>query len=198
VRFYLPLVRQIVATTLRRSPPNVTRGELMSAGMFGLFDALRKGGANRSEAFTAYARIRIRGAVVDELRASDPLTRSMRRRATEAEATGIGWRTTVVSIDATPETGVEDTRDDASPADQLDNKRRSAELAKAMSALPPRERLVVDRYYLQDVPLTLVARELNVTLGRASQLRASGILRLQSMLGAAPAPGELAAADPAA
>jgi RNA polymerase sigma factor for flagellar operon FliA len=125
-------------------------------------------------------------------------TRVERRRATEAAATGVGWRTTVVGFDGTQEARIEDVRDGASPADQLDSKRQSAELAKAVSALPPRERIVVDRYYLQDVLLSRVAADLNVSVGRASQLRASGIHRLQSMLGAATAPRELAAADRAA
>src|SRR5262249_52312430 len=57
------------------------REYLFSAGMVGLLDALAKFDAERGIAFEAYARIRVKGAVLDELRSLDHLTRSMRRRS---------------------------------------------------------------------------------------------------------------------
>src|ERR1700733_544925 len=64
---YMPLVHQVVGRVLRKLPPNVLRDDLVAAGAFGLIDALRKS-VDRGPAFDWYARIRIRGAVVDELR----------------------------------------------------------------------------------------------------------------------------------
>src|SRR5215467_8820453 len=84
---YMPLVHQVVGRVLRKLPPNVLRDDLVAAGSFGLIDALRKS-VDRGPAFEWYARIRIRGAVVDELRAQDWLTRRARTRLAKTRAAG--------------------------------------------------------------------------------------------------------------
>jgi RNA polymerase sigma factor for flagellar operon FliA len=84
---YMPLVHQVVARLLRRLPPNVQREDLIAAGSYGLVDALRKS-PDRGPAFEWYARIRIRGAAVDELRSQDWLTRRARTRVAKAQAEG--------------------------------------------------------------------------------------------------------------
>lgn len=81
VREYAPIVYRVVRQVSERMPSSVDREYLFSAGMMGLLDALAKYDEGRGIAFEAYARIRIRGAVLDELRGMDHLTRSMRRRA---------------------------------------------------------------------------------------------------------------------
>src|SRR5258708_12470252 len=86
---------------LRKLPPNVLRDDLIAAGTFGLVDALRKS-ADRGPAFDWYARIRIRGAVVDELRAQDWLTRRARTRVARAQAEGVGGSAAVVGFDDLP------------------------------------------------------------------------------------------------
>src|SRR6185503_3671143 len=64
---------------MRRLPPNVRREDLFSAGMLGLYDSMRKnGGDEDGPKFEWYARIRIRGAILDELRAQDWLPRRAR------------------------------------------------------------------------------------------------------------------------
>src|SRR6185295_4970526 len=75
---HMPLVRQVVARFLRRLPANVLRDDLIAAGVFGLVDSLRKNGGDQGAAFESYARIRIRGAILDELRAQDWLPRRAR------------------------------------------------------------------------------------------------------------------------
>jgi RNA polymerase sigma factor for flagellar operon FliA len=80
VRKYAPMVYRVVRQVSERMPSSVDREYLFSAGMVGLLDALAKFDADRGIAFEAYARIRIKGAVLDELRSLDHLTRSMRRR----------------------------------------------------------------------------------------------------------------------
>src|SRR5580693_8720352 len=99
---YMYLVHQVVARVLRKLPPNVLRDDLIAAGTFGLVDALRKS-ADRGPAFDWYARIRIRGAVVDELRAQDWLTRRARTRVARAQALGLGGSAAVIGFDDLPE-----------------------------------------------------------------------------------------------
>lgn len=81
VRKYAPMVYRVVRQVAERMPPSVDREYLFSAGMVGLLDAITKFDADRGIAFEAYARIRVKGAVLDELRSLDHLTRSMRRRS---------------------------------------------------------------------------------------------------------------------
>lgn len=81
VKQYAPMVYRVVRQVAERMPSSVDRECLFSAGMLGLLDALAKYDDKRGIAFEAYARIRVKGAVLDELRSLDHLTRSMRRRS---------------------------------------------------------------------------------------------------------------------
>ncbi len=81
VRKYAPMVYSVVRQVAERMPSTVDREYLFSAGMVGLLDALAKYDNKRGTSFEGYARIRIRGAVLDELRSLDHLTRSMRRKS---------------------------------------------------------------------------------------------------------------------
>ncbi|MEL6189921.1 MAG: RNA polymerase sigma factor FliA [Myxococcota bacterium] len=81
VRKYAPVVYRVVRQVAERMPASVDREYLFSAGMVGLLDALSKFDPEKGIAFEAYARIRIKGAVLDELRSLDHLTRSMRRKS---------------------------------------------------------------------------------------------------------------------
>jgi RNA polymerase sigma factor FliA len=177
---YMPLVCQVVASVLRKVPPNVLREDLMSAGMFGLSDALRKS-ADRGPAFAWYARTRIRGGVVDELRAEDWLTRRARHRATRAQAEGTGGNATVVGFDDLSEAQAGGVADDstATPEQQVDQRMERRILERAVMHLPERECNIVGWHYFDDVPFKTIAARLGVSQPRVSQLhsRAIGLLR---------------------
>lgn len=81
VQDYTPLVRRLVRNLTYRVPMSVDRNTLFSAGIVGLLDAADRFDDDRSVAFEAYARIRVRGAILDELRGLDHLTRTQRRRS---------------------------------------------------------------------------------------------------------------------
>jgi RNA polymerase sigma factor for flagellar operon FliA len=81
---YSSLVRQIAGGFQRKLPRNVLRDDLIAAGMSGLWDAVRKHGHEQTENFDWYVRVRIRGAILDELRAQDWLPRRARAAAAEA------------------------------------------------------------------------------------------------------------------
>ena len=80
VEIGLPIVRRVAFRLARRLPPNVEVDDLIGAGTEGLLKAIEGYDPTRSPAFEPYAEARIRGAILDELRASDPLTRHGRRR----------------------------------------------------------------------------------------------------------------------
>src|SRR5450759_4947685 len=65
--------------------PSVEFGDLVSYGVFGLLDALDKFDPDRGIKFETYAIARIKGAIIDELRAMDWVPRSVRARARDIE-----------------------------------------------------------------------------------------------------------------
>ena len=87
VRAYLPLVRWLVQRLAARKPPQVEIDEMVSWGIEGLLDAMKKYDAKKQAAFATYAQFRIRGAILDRLRAMDWVSRSVRQKASLLEKT---------------------------------------------------------------------------------------------------------------
>jgi RNA polymerase sigma factor for flagellar operon FliA len=83
VRLGLPLVRRMAFRMARRLPPNVDVNDLIGAGTEGLLKAVQHYDPERYPLFEPYAKTRIRGAILDELRANDSLTRYGRSRMAE-------------------------------------------------------------------------------------------------------------------
>ncbi len=74
------LVRRIAHHLAARLPSSVEVDDLIQAGMLGLIDAARNFQADQGAAFETYASIRIRGAMIDEIRRGDWVPRSVHRR----------------------------------------------------------------------------------------------------------------------
>lgn len=84
---YAPLVKRIAYHLLNRLPPSVQADDLIQAGMIGLLEASKNYDPTQGASFDTYAGIRIRGAMLDEIRRSDWTPRSVHRKAREvAEA----------------------------------------------------------------------------------------------------------------
>ena len=77
---YSPLVKRIAHHLISRLPPSVQVGDLVQAGMIGLLEAARNYDATQGASFETYAGIRIRGAMLDEIRKGDWAPRSLHRR----------------------------------------------------------------------------------------------------------------------
>jgi RNA polymerase sigma factor for flagellar operon FliA len=82
---YAPLVKYVAGRLGAGLPPSVEQGDLISAGVFGLIDALEKFDVDRGVKFEAYAISRIRGAILDELRKTDWVPRHVRSKARRFE-----------------------------------------------------------------------------------------------------------------
>lgn len=76
-----PLVRRIAYYLMARMPPIVQVDDLIQAGMIGLLEASRNYDPTQGATFETYAGIRIRGAMIDEIRKSDWTPRSLRKKA---------------------------------------------------------------------------------------------------------------------
>ncbi|NOX76125.1 MAG: RNA polymerase sigma factor FliA [Gammaproteobacteria bacterium] len=76
-----PLVKRIAYHLMSRLPPSVQQDDLIQAGMIGLLEALKNYDVSQGASFQTYARIRIRGAMLDEIRKNDWAPRSVHRKA---------------------------------------------------------------------------------------------------------------------
>jgi RNA polymerase sigma factor FliA len=87
IRAHLPLVRWLVQRLAVRKPPQVEIDEMVSWGIEGLLDAMRKYDPKKQASFETYAQFRIRGAILDRLRSMDWVSRSVRQKASLLEKT---------------------------------------------------------------------------------------------------------------
>ncbi|MBT7611214.1 MAG: FliA/WhiG family RNA polymerase sigma factor [Bacteriovoracaceae bacterium] len=78
---YAPLVKYIAQKIAARLPSNIELDDLISCGVIGLMDAIQKFDPTRDNKFKTYAEFRVRGAILDELRAQDWVPRSIREKA---------------------------------------------------------------------------------------------------------------------
>lgn len=86
VEEYLPLVKTVVGRLAMSLPPHVDPEDLYSSGLVGLLNAVRQYDPNAGSSFESYAKVRIRGAIFDELRRLDWIPRSVHEKARKVQA----------------------------------------------------------------------------------------------------------------
>lgn len=84
---HLPLVKQVVQRLAVRKPPHIDIDDMVSWGIVGLLDALKKYDPGKEASFATYAQFRIRGTILDHLRSLDWVPRSVRQKASLLEKT---------------------------------------------------------------------------------------------------------------
>ena len=82
---HMPLVKRLAHQMKAKLPPSVEVDDLIQAGMIGLLDAIQRYEENHGAQFETYAVLRIRGAMLDELRSSDWMPRSTRQNMRKVE-----------------------------------------------------------------------------------------------------------------
>lgn len=212
---YASLVKFVAGRLSAGLPRSVDTGDLVSAGVFGLMDAIEKFDPAHGAKFETYAIPRIRGAILDGLRALDWVPRTVRSRArsiqdaiTELEGT-LGRQptddeiATLLGIEtAELEKWLADVAAGAvGPLDHvaLDSAGTATgepgraieegELREAMRneirRLPEREQAVLVLYYEDGLTLAEIGEALGVTESRISQVHTKAVLQLRSRLAAA-------------
>ncbi len=182
---HAPLVRRIAESLARRLPSHVAVAaldDLVAAGMAALFNVLRNGKlSSRTEGFAFYLRVRLRGAMLDDLRKRDFLPRRTRKRGEVSETEEIAR--TVVSLEdlsvSRERAAVSQVQD--SPLDLAEAAATRTRLLRAVASLPDRERLIITMHYLEGVRFKEIGSLLGVSEPRISQLhsRAMDALREQ-------------------
>jgi RNA polymerase sigma factor FliA len=184
---YSSLVRQIAGGFQRKLPRNVLRDDLIAAGMSGLWDAVRKHGHEQTENFDWYVRVRIRGAILDELRAQDWLPRRARAAAAEAaQAAGKRPCTPVVlrfdDVSETEQARCLTAGESTNTEKAVEARLVKATLTRAMDQLPERERRIVSMHYFRGVKFKDLGEMLGVSEPRISQLHSRAMTRLKGIL----------------
>ncbi len=216
----LPLVKHIVLQVAVHFPRHVEREELARAGALGLVEAARRYDESRGVPFDRFAAQRIRGAILDAVRAADWAPRSVRTLARKLEATeqrlasklgrvptieemaeSLGVETNELnrlrdrmfrSVVLALEHEVSDDVDDdltlvdvlvdhaaIEPSEELETRELHAYLRDAIALLPERQRLVIIGYFLEGRTSQDLARFLDVTESRISQIRSEAIAMLK-------------------
>jgi RNA polymerase sigma factor for flagellar operon FliA len=184
---YTPLVRKIAGGFQRKLPRNVLREDLLAAGMGGLWDAIRRHGQTAGDSFEWYVRVRVRGAILDELRAQDWLPRRARAAAANASAESGEYvpPPAVVRLDDVSEW--EQSRclsQLCSSESAVAAKFTQENLARAVDKLPERERHIVSAHYFRGVKFKDLGVELGVSEPRISQLHSRAMQRLKLLVAA--------------
>lgn len=198
----LPLVRFIAARIASTIPASVELDDLIQTGTLGLIDAVRRFDPSKGIPFPAYARYRIRGAILDALRALDWATRNQRtqRKALTNAATSdesvepapapvhffsLG---PVVSLssrrDSTEDLPAPDVPcgENLHP-DRLFEANEAKELVnRALNVLPDRYRKVVVMYYSGDWSMRDIGRSLGVNESRVSQIHKAALGKMKRAL----------------
>lgn len=84
---YTPLIKYIATRLASRLPSSVSIDDMISSGIIGLIDAIDKFDVDKNVQFKTYAEFRIKGAMLDELRALDWVPRSVRSKISQLEST---------------------------------------------------------------------------------------------------------------
>jgi len=190
-RQHLPLVRRIAHHMIAKLPPNVELDDLVQVGMIGLTDALSRYEAAQGVQFETFASQRIRGAMLDELRDGDWMSRGARKSQKEIEQAlhrveqRLGRSPMESEIGGEGEEGFLDRHvadEGADPMAVLRDQRLRASLVAAIKQLPEREQHIMGMYYEHDMNLKEIAAVLGVTESRVCQLHSQAIARLRTKM----------------
>ena len=176
---YTPLVVTIAGRVHRRVPPHVDRRDLVSSGMVGLLAAVDRYDPELPNVFAAYAAPRILGAIIDSLRTSDLVPRSVRERGEEIQFLSLEQP---VLRNGMERPSVGETIPDASADDPATSVVEQETVRAALRELSERERQIVALHYFSDMSFTSLADLAGVTPTRLRTIHAQAMIRLQQLL----------------
>jgi len=182
---YAPLATSVARRMRVPTGALMGRDDVESAALIGLINAVDRYDPDRGVPFEGYAGLRIRGAILDELRRLDDHTRDERRRArdvaedTESE---IGAYGATLSLDLLLETGDRDWAAEDDSSNVYENQDLRTRVESALECLPPRQREVLARYYGDSLTLRESAVRMGISEARACQLHGRAIHNLRRSL----------------
>lgn len=208
---HLPLVKHVIGRLVGELPPGTDVDNLEAAGVLGLVEAAAKYDPSRNAQFKTFAYLRVRGAVVDELRRNSPLPQHVMERVSavrkasrtlappvtvEAIAAITGLTpdevadtlaadrfSKMVSWEQTAEpNGFAPVQASEAPDAGLEREEEARELAAAIEALPRKERLVLTLYHKEGLRLKEIGEVLQLSVSRVSRLLTKATFELGEAL----------------
>lgn len=175
---------QTIATKLHKTlPPQVELDELLSAGHVGLVEASRSFDPARNVAFGAFARQRIRFAMIDYLRKIDMLTRADRRRVKNGELRFFELQLHLDDPVFVRTMGLDELRTPADVTDDVVMAAIASERVRvAVAQLGDRERFIIQEYFWRGRLLADIGADLKVHESWVSQIKNTAIARLRELL----------------
>ncbi len=216
---YVSLVKTISGRLYNTYNAHVEYDDLVGYGIIGLLDAVEKYDPKMGNKFETYANIRIRGAIVDQLRALDWIPRSMRQKYKDLEqattklqniygndvkdedlAKELGISVdellklmhqvsvfAVVSLDEkiseNSNIKIQKDNDLESPEDELMKDETKKMLNDMVKNLPNKEKKIIELYYYSELTYKEIAKIMNISESRISQLHTKAIAKLQGKIG---------------
>jgi RNA polymerase sigma factor for flagellar operon FliA len=218
IRTMLPLVRRIAASFSARLSPSMSVDDLVSAGLLALVELQRRHGHLPVDELERLAAARLRGAMLDEMRQADPLSRRIRRRARQVEQVSALFEARHGRAPSDAEIGGHlgisatscsdarvlarrvavrahdvDQEDVAGPTggDPETRAHRGERLARfhaAVGHLPARQQQVVELYFGEDLTLRQIGEKFGVTEARISQILSGAVKELRTRCASVPPP----------
>jgi RNA polymerase sigma factor for flagellar operon FliA len=183
---HMPLVRRLARRVAVRAPASIAFDDLVSAGTIGLVESVaRNRGGDGGASFACYLHTRIRGAIYDELRASDWLPRRARSRANAEVESGPPRPVAVIRFDDLPQgaaTALSTKDADVDPVERLTEKRVRSSLHRALAGLSERDRLVIHLRYFKGMQVREIGRLLGVSEARVSQIHHRALDRIRPLV----------------
>ena len=209
---YSPLVKYVAGRLRTRLPDSVDYADLVSDGIIGLMEAIDRFDPARGLTFQTFAVPRIRGAMVDALRALDWVPRSVREKVRQVEQAQRMLEARLGRIPDDPEIAAElgisvpalrdlyakvsftsvgtledlELADDLSAAatHEIEDDQAKAALLRVVGELPERDQILIALYYFEGLTLSEIGRVLGVSESRVSQLHSRATMVLRTKLSA--------------
>jgi len=204
------LVQKIAYHLMARLPANVLVDDLVQSGMIGLLEAARNFDATKGASFETFAGIRIRGAMLDEMRKGDWVPRSVHKNrekqtgesATEVEVANYlevtlsEYQKMLQDVNCAKLVAYEDlpnpndmfsqtSATSDSTFDDVAENQFTKQLAEMIETLPQREALVLSLYYDEELNLKEIGLILEVSESRVSQILSQALHKLKSKVNSA-------------
>jgi RNA polymerase sigma factor FliA len=180
---YYGLVKVIAGKMAQSFPSSVETEDLVSYGVDGLIDAIDKFDPSLGYKFETYANSRIRGAIIDSMRAMDWVPRSVRAYDREHGVTS----GTLLALDEPMHSDKEGGYGDLTMGDSIHDDDWDHDLVDSISkrtagaaeAIPEREQLVLVLYYYDGLTLAEIGTIFGVTESRICQIHTKALAKLK-------------------
>ncbi|MCR4673822.1 MAG: FliA/WhiG family RNA polymerase sigma factor [Lachnospiraceae bacterium] len=219
---YAPLVKIVAGKMNMYLGSNVEYDDLVGYGVFGLIDAIDKYDLSKDVKFETYASLRIKGAILDQIRKMDWIPRTIRQKQKKideasknveartgkaasddeiAEELGLSskeytdWQsqmkvTNLVSLNEFMDAGNEPIMDSSvsnshfiQPEESISKDELSKMLMESLELLTEKEKAVIVYYYYEDLNLKEIAKVMEVSESRVSQLHTKALLKMRKKMG---------------